>query len=205
MSTATRLHPSNPTRQVDGALPAHLGGGLQFGLDLGDEPAVARQTKEMIDPIVLAPRHQGFPREAGIGTQEDPHLWPAPAGLGNNARYLRDRAGAAVDVGRAQLGRQQMPAAEDVERQVAVAVVIAVKEALLLMPVQWVVSGVEIEDDLLRRRGVRLEEEVDEQAFDLRPVIADLVIASWLRPAQLQPVERALARHRCAVRAPRGQ
>src|SRR3984893_4440649 len=98
-----------------------------------------------------------------------------------------------------------MPAAEDVERQVAVAVVITVEEALLLMPVQGVVSGVEIEDDLLWRRGVRFEEEVDEQAFDLCPVIADLVIASWLRPAQLQPVERALARHRCPVRASRGQ
>jgi len=67
-----------------------------------------------------------------------------------------------------------MPAAEDVERQVAVAVVITVKEALLLMPVQGVVSGVEIEDDLRWRRGVRLEEEVDEQAFDLCPVIAEL-------------------------------
>ena len=50
----------------------------------------------------------------------------------------------------AQLGCQQVLAAEDVERQVAVAIVIAVKEPAFLMAVQRVVGGIEIEDDLLR-------------------------------------------------------
>jgi hypothetical protein len=45
-----------------------------------------------------------------------------------------------------------MPAAEDVERQVAVGVVVAVEEAALLVPVQGHVGGVEIEDDLPGRR-----------------------------------------------------
>jgi hypothetical protein len=45
-----------------------------------------------------------------------------------------------------------MPAAEHIERQIAVAVVIAVEETLFLMPVQRVVGGVEIERNL-RRRG----------------------------------------------------
>jgi len=40
-----------------------------------------------------------------------------------------------------------MPAAEDVERQIAITVVIAVEEAPLLMTMQRVVGGVEIEDD----------------------------------------------------------
>ena len=41
-------------------------------------------------------------------------------------------------------------------------------EAAFLMPVQGVVGGVEIEDDLAGRRLVRDEEEIDEQPPDGR-------------------------------------
>ena len=44
-----------------------------------------------------------------------------------------------------------MAPAEHVERQVAVAVVIAVEEPPLLLAVQRIVGRIEIEDDLLRR------------------------------------------------------
>ena len=62
--------------------------------------------------------------------------------------HLLDRAGAAVDVRRPEPGRQQMPAAEHIERQIAVAVVIAVEEPALLMAMQRVLGGVEVENDL---------------------------------------------------------
>ena len=52
---------------------------------------------------------------------------------------------------------------------------------------------------------MRLQEQIDEQRLDRRRVVADLVIARRLRPAQLQPVQRALAGQRRAVRAPRRQ
>ena len=71
------------------------------------------------------------------------------------------------------------------------------------MPVQRVVGGVEIEDDLCRRRRMRLDKEVDEHALDLRCVITDLVVTRRLRPAQLQPVEGRFAGQRRAIRAPR--
>ena len=54
-----------------------------------------------------------------------------------------------------------MRAAEDVQRQIAVAVVIAVKEAALLMAVQRIVGGVEIEGDLWRWRRMGIEKQVD--------------------------------------------
>src|SRR5438477_8063567 len=63
--------------------------------------------------------------------------------------HLLDAASAAIDVGRTQFARQQVPAAEYVERQIAVIVVVAVKEAPFLVPVQRVVSGVQ---SLPRRR-----------------------------------------------------
>ena len=57
-----------------------------------------------------------------------------------------------------------MPAAEDVERQIAEAVVIAVEEPPLLMAMQRIVSGVEIERDLRRRFAMGVEEQIDASA-----------------------------------------
>src|SRR3954465_3317294 len=82
-----------------------------------------------------------------------------------------------------------MTAAEDVERQVAVAVVVAMEEAALLMPVQRVIGGVKVEDDLPRRCAVRLQEQPHKEILNRFAIERDLVIARWLRPAQLEPVE----------------
>jgi len=98
---------------------------------------------------------------------------------------------------------QQMATAEHVQRQVAIAVVVAVEEPSLLASVQGIVGRVEIENDLLGRTGVRLQEQIDKHAFDRRRVVADLVIARRCRPAQFQPVQCALARQRRAIRPPR--
>ena len=94
-----------------------------------------------------------------------------------------------------------MPAAEHVERQVAVAIVVAVEEAAFLIAVQRVVGRVEVEDDLLGRPVVRLEQEVDEQGFDRRGLMADFAVAG-LDSRQFEPVERRLAGCRRAVFAP---
>ena len=115
------------------------------------------------------------------------------------------RARRGVGVRAAQLGRQQVPAAEDVERQVAVAVVIAVEEAAFLVAMQRIVGGIEIEDDLFGGLLVGVEEEIDEQAFDRRRVMADLVISRRLAAAQFQPVQRRFARQRRTVRSLRLQ
>jgi hypothetical protein len=64
-----------------------------------------------------------------------------------------------------------MPATEDIQREIAVAIVIAVEEAPLLVPVQRVVGGVQIENNLLRRAPVRLEEQIDNSA--------SIVCGSW--------------------------
>lgn len=44
-----------------------------------------------------------------------------------------------VDVAAAQLRCQRVPPAKDVEGQIAVSIIVAVEEAALLMPVQWIV------------------------------------------------------------------
>src|SRR5512144_1610393 len=95
-----------------------------------------------------------------------------------------------------------MSATEDVERQVAVTVVVAVKEPSFLMAVQRIVGCVEIKDDFARRSGMRLEEYLHEQALDRSPIVPDLVIARRRSVRSvLQPVQGRLAGERRAIRA----
>jgi hypothetical protein len=42
---------------------------FDFRRDLGGQPFVARQSKQIIDPVVLAPRHQRFACKSTIGAQ----------------------------------------------------------------------------------------------------------------------------------------
>ena len=69
----------------------------------------------------------------------------APPDAADDPRHLV--LGACNDVGTPQLRRQQVVAAEHIERQVAVGVVVAVEEPAFLAAVERIVGGVQIEDD----------------------------------------------------------
>ena len=92
--------------------------------DRVEEPAVAGQAEEVIDAR-LAPGHQLLAGAAGVGAEQDPHLGPAPADAGDEARHRVLGAGRGVDVRAPELRRQQLPA-EHVGRQITPAVVVAV-------------------------------------------------------------------------------
>ena len=100
---------------------------------------------------------------------------------------------------------EQMAGAEDIERQVAVAPVAAVKEAVLLLAVEGIVGGVEIEDDLIGRLRVGLGERFDQQGLQGLGVMVDLVVAvGAIAGGKFESVEGALARqgkpsHCCAL------
>jgi hypothetical protein len=105
------------------------------------------------------------------------------------------------------LGRRNLAASmcrpqKIVERQVAVAVVVALQEPALLLSVQRIVGGIEIERDLAGRLGVGIQEQVHEQRLDRAGIDADPGIAAWLGTPVLQPVQRAFARQRRAIAAP---
>jgi hypothetical protein len=135
----------------------------------------------------LAPTHQPVAGKPRSGPQHNAHFRPAGADLRDDARRLRDRAGRSVDVGTALFDRQQMGSAEDVQRQITITIIIAVKEAAFLMAVQRIIGGVEIENDLWWRLLVRLQEQIDKQGFDLGAVPGNPGVARQLRSAQLQP------------------
>ena len=93
-----------------------------------------------------------------------------------------------------QLGCQQMPTTEDVQRQIAVAVVVAVEVAALLLAVQRIVGRIEVDHDPDRRLAMSLHEDVDEQTLDGARVVVELVVPVKADLAcMLQPVQRRLA------------
>jgi len=95
-----------------------------------------------------------------------------------------------------------MLAAENIQRQVTVALVVPVEEAPLLLAVQRIVGRVQIQDDLFGRRRVRLKEKLHKQMGRFCRIDSDLLIAicpGLLRHAQLQPIQRTLACERSGV------
>ncbi len=174
-------------------------GPLQGRVQAGRQARIARQTEDIIDAIVLAPRHQGLAGEARICAQHDLHCRPAGADLPDNTRHLLQRAGAGVTIRPPQLCRQEMVAAENVERQIAVAIVVTVEEPPLLTPVQRVVSGVQIKHQTRRRLLMGVEKLIDEQRLNRAGVVADAAIAMRALGRVLQTVQRRFAGQRRTV------
>jgi len=109
-------------------------------------------------------------------------------------------------VGAAELGGEQVPAGEDVQWQIAIAVVERIEVPPFLLAVDRIVRGIEIDDQPARRLVVGLCHHRHKQTFHRGGVVRDLVI--WVRPdlrRMLQPIEGRLASERRAIRALGGQ
>ena len=52
------------------------------------------------------------------------------------------------------------------------------------MPMQRIVGGIEIEHDLLRRPGVGIEEQLDEERLDRLGTLSDPAVAAHPRPCR---------------------
>src|SRR5450755_3500294 len=88
-----------------------------------------------------------------------------------------------------------MPAAEDVERQIAVAIIVAVEVPALLLAVERIVGGVEVDLDAYRRLAMGVEKDIDKQPLDRRAVVIELVVPVLADlVGMLQPVQRRLPR-----------
>src|SRR6185437_8212537 len=109
-----------------------LFGRLQLSRNGALQSRVARQTKDIIDSVLLAPRHQLFPTEARIGTQNNAYLGPALANLFDDALDLFPATRAGILVGGSLPRAQQVIAAEDIQWQITVLVVVAVEKTIFL-------------------------------------------------------------------------
>ena len=87
-----------------------------------------------------------------------------------------------------------MPATEDVERQIAVAVIVAVEVPAFLLAVEGIVGRIEVDDNTHRRFGVSIQKQVHEQPLDGVCIMVQLVVSVTADLARmLQPIERGLA------------
>lgn len=80
---------------------------------------------------------------------------------------------------------------EEVQRQIAIAAVVPVKEPPFLLSVHGIISGVQIQNDALRLPRLGLDVEIHQQTIDGRLVHDDLFVASirlGIRRRQFQPV-----------------
>ncbi len=123
--------------------------GDQLLADCLDQAPIARKPENVVYTIVFAPFHEIVPAEAGICAQQNPGPRPALPDLTGDPDNLLQCPCRRIDIGRPELRRQKVAATEDVERQIAVAVIIAVEEPTLLTAVQGIIGGVEVQNDLL--------------------------------------------------------
>ena len=143
-----------------------------------------------------------FAAEAAVAAYQDLHLRPGGPEAGDDAGQLLQRAGGAVAVGRPQQGQQRVIATEDVQRQVAVGIVVAVEEAAQLVTVPHEVRRVQVQNDPRGWDGVLPQEGRDEEGLQGVEVGHDLLVAAWgVGPdgGELQAVEGALAGQRLAA------
>jgi hypothetical protein len=79
---------------------------------------------------------------------------------------------------RPQQGQERMIATENVQRQIAVAVVVTMKEGAELIAVHREIGGIDIENDARRRQRVLLQEYLNEELLHAVEVGDDLLVAT---------------------------
>ena len=126
--------PSEAPRRLAG-LGMRGGRGGQIGVERRDQARIAREAKDVVDAVRLAPRHQLVAGKAGVRTQQDLDPWPRRADATDDAGHLGHSARRSIDVRGPHQGREEMPTTEHVQGQIAVAAVVAVEEPTLLLTV----------------------------------------------------------------------
>jgi hypothetical protein len=136
-------------------------------LDLRLQACVARQPDDVVHARALAPVDDALAAKARVASEDKAHVGPHLTQPRD--QQLQNSRGVlcAVDAAGPQVRAQQLLAAEHVQRQVAVAVVVAVEEAALLLAVQRVVGGVEVQHQFLGR-----DLEAGNELLDQNPVQA---------------------------------
>ena len=147
------------------AVAVEVVGGADLAEPLGGsafEHGVAGQAQDVADVVGIAPAHQSPAAKAAVAAEGDADVGPDLAQAGDE--QFEDGRGVVIgaDVGGSQVGDEQLRAAEDVERQEAIAVVVAVEEAVFLVAVDGIVGGVEVEGEVFGRRGEGGDELFDE-------------------------------------------
>ena len=123
---------------------------------------VLSQPQDVADAVGVTPPHQSPAAEAAVGPDRDLDLRPGGAEAAH--QEFQDGAGVltGVDLAGAEVSHQQFVTAGDVQRQEAVLIIVAVEEAALLLAMDRVVGGIEVEDQGLGGHRVGGHELIDQ-------------------------------------------
>src|SRR6516165_6998004 len=105
----------------------------QFICDQGLKPWIASEAEDIVNAVSLTPRHQVLTAEARIRPKPDVNIGPVLPDLSDDEGDLLLGAGRGVDVRGPEFRQEQLPTAENIKRQIAVAFVVAVEEPAFLI------------------------------------------------------------------------
>src|SRR5690625_2401844 len=88
---------------------------------------------------------------------------------------------------------QQMITTEDIERQIAVAVIVAVEEAPFLLIVDRIIRRIQIEYNLSGRLALAVQEQLDKEPLDGLRIMGNAPVAIRAARRMLQAVQGRLA------------
>ena len=127
--------------------------------------AIARQAEDVVDAVVLAPRHGLGPAVVAVSPEGEPGARPVPADAAHQVLEEGADLGARRRLARAQENRHRLAALHvvDVDRQEAASVVVGVEQRELLAAVHRVAGVVDVERDGRGRGGEGAAEEIDQR------------------------------------------
>jgi hypothetical protein len=144
--------------------------------------------------LASARAHQFLTAEPRVRSQDGLCMRPGFPNLGDDPLHFLEAPSTRVDVRRPQPSTRQLVATENVQRQIAVVVVVAMEKARFLLPMQWRVRGIQIQNDRSRHFVLGLQKQRDQQFIDGFRRIGDLVVAFGSRRTsgrQFQPIQSA--------------
>jgi len=107
-----------------------------------------------------------------------PHEWPALPHLPRDPLDLLHRSVRRIPIRRPQPPAQDVRTRRDINRQKAIAVVVAVEEPAFLPTVQRIVGHVHVQHDLLGRLGIAVQEQFHQQdVFAQAVVVIDVFVS----------------------------
>ena len=180
---------------IAGLIP-QLGRFMHLSPDDLPQLFVARQPEHKVHAVLLAPAHQLVAAEAGIAAQNDFHPRPRRPNLRHNSSNFLQTPERGIVIGFPQSRAQNVLAAKDIQRQIAILVVVAVEQPPFLFAVQRQVRGVHVQNNLSRGVLMRFKEHLHQQLVNPRFPKRDLLIAILSSGPQFHPVQSALTRQR---------
>lgn len=157
---------------------------------------VLPQAHDVVDVVALAPRQLPIAAESRIAAEHQVHSGPRPAQAAREQLHDRRRVQRRIVLGRTQVRHQQLLAAEHVQRQEGVAVVVRAEVPFVLLAMHRIVGGIEVQDQFLWRLGQRGDELLDQHAMQIDHRLA---VGARFEAAQGRARRAVLVRGRLAA------